>query len=57
MDDRRVMKGVIVILILGMVGNVGAAVPDFHADVAPILRDYCAGCHNEDDYDGDFSVL
>ncbi len=33
-----------------------AATPDFHADVAPILRDYCAGCHNEDDYEGDFSV-
>lgn len=29
---------------------------DFHADIAPLLRQYCAGCHNDDDFDGDFSV-
>lgn len=29
---------------------------DYHADIAPILRDYCSGCHNETDYEGDFSV-
>ena len=29
---------------------------DYHADIAPLLRDYCSGCHNELDYDGDFSV-
>ena len=29
---------------------------DFHTDIAPILREYCVGCHNETDYDGDFSV-
>jgi len=22
---------------------------DFHRDVAPILREYCVGCHNNDD--------
>ena len=22
---------------------------DFHKDVAPILREYCAGCHNDID--------
>lgn len=33
-----------------------AAPLDYHADIAPILRDYCSGCHNETDYDGDFSV-
>ncbi len=31
-------------------------VPDYHTDVAPFLRDYCAGCHNELDLDGEFSV-
>jgi len=29
---------------------------DFHADVAPVLREYCAGCHNDDDWEGDLSV-
>ena len=29
---------------------------DFHRDVAPILRQYCVGCHNNDDLEGDLSV-
>ncbi|MDG2185076.1 MAG: PA14 domain-containing protein [Mariniblastus sp.] len=32
------------------------AADDFHRNVAPILRQYCAGCHNDNDRDGDFSV-
>ena len=32
------------------------AAPDFHKDVAPILREYCAGCHNDVDLEGEFSV-
>ncbi|MDG1832977.1 MAG: hypothetical protein P8J63_07110, partial [Verrucomicrobiota bacterium] len=35
---------------------IAAAPPDFHKDVAPILREYCAGCHNDDDLEGEFSV-
>lgn len=27
-------------------------VPDFHADIAPILRDYCVGCHSGKDAEG-----
>lgn len=29
---------------------------NYHKDIAPLLRDYCSGCHNEGDYEGDFSV-
>ncbi|MEE2948065.1 MAG: c-type cytochrome domain-containing protein, partial [Verrucomicrobiota bacterium] len=29
---------------------------DFHRDIAPILREYCVGCHNNDDLDGELSV-
>ena len=29
---------------------------EFHKDVAPILREYCAGCHNDVDLEGEFSV-
>ncbi|MCG8600015.1 MAG: hypothetical protein MI807_07735 [Verrucomicrobiales bacterium] len=29
---------------------------DYQTDVAPLLRDYCAGCHNDYDREGDFSV-
>ena len=31
-------------------------VPDYSQDVAPILRKYCAGCHNDSDREGDFSL-
>lgn len=30
--------------------------PDYGTQVAPILRTYCAGCHNADDADGDLVV-
>lgn len=33
-----------------------SAAPDFHADVAPLLRDYCLGCHNAQDKEGDLSL-
>jgi len=32
------------------------AAPEFHADIAPLLRQYCAGCHNDDDFKGEVSV-
>lgn len=35
---------------------VTAAPVDYHTDIAPLLRDYCAGCHNGGDYEGGFSV-
>lgn len=28
----------------------------YERDIAPILRTYCAGCHNDDDLEGEFSV-
>ncbi len=30
--------------------------PDYNRDVAPLLKKYCAGCHNDGDLEGDFSV-
>lgn len=36
--------------------TVASAAPDFQKDVSPILREYCAGCHNKDDFDGEFSM-
>lgn len=32
------------------------ATPDYQNDIAPILRQYCAGCHNNDDPEAEFSV-
>ncbi|MGK0200162.1 MAG: WD40 repeat protein [Yoonia sp.] len=39
-----------------LVGSAAMAAPGFHADVAPIFREYCAGCHNADDMEGELSV-
>ena len=48
------MKRFSALLFLITVSAVAAT--DFHKDVAPILREYCAGCHNNDDLEGEFSV-
>ncbi len=29
---------------------------DYERQIAPIFRSYCAGCHNETDYEGEFSL-
>jgi hypothetical protein len=34
----------------------GGEVPVFSRDIAPILRSHCAGCHNDTDLEGDFSL-
>ncbi len=45
-------------LMLGFCGALQAkdAAPDYEQAVAPILQKYCAGCHNPDDHEGQFSV-
>lgn len=35
---------------------ISAAPVDYHTDIAPLLRDYCAGCHNAGDNEGGLSV-
>ena len=37
-------------------GAESAMAPDYAQQVAPLLRKYCAGCHNPTDHDGNFSV-
>ena len=37
-------------------GLADAQVIDYHGNIAPLLRQYCAGCHNDEDFEGDFSV-
>ena len=33
-----------------------SAAPDFHSDVAPILRDYCSACHSGQEKEGDLNL-
>ncbi len=46
------------VVLLGVCGSLFAAekAPDYELAVAPILQKYCAGCHNPDDHEGQFSV-
>ncbi len=34
----------------------GGSIPDYSSKVAPIFKKYCAGCHNDEDREGKFSV-
>jgi WD40 repeat protein/mono/diheme cytochrome c family protein len=34
----------------------GRSAPDYATQVAPILKKYCAGCHNDEDREGKFSL-
>ncbi len=43
-------------LLLPLFAAPAAAAPDYTKDVAPLLRKYCAGCHNADDVEGGFSL-
>lgn len=49
------MKSLIITL-LSLTSFALASDIDYHVDIAPIFRDYCGGCHNESDFDGEFSI-
>jgi hypothetical protein len=38
------------------VGADGGPAPDYATHVAPVFKKYCAGCHNDEDREGKFSV-
>ncbi len=52
---RITTLSVATVLSLGFVFS-GEAAPDFQKDIAPLMRQYCAGCHNDDDFEGDYSI-
>lgn len=37
-------------------GSEGSSAPDYATQVAPIFKKYCAGCHNDEDREGKFSL-
>ena len=50
------MKFLNTLLLSVLAVSVSGETVDFHRDIAPILREYCVGCHNNDDLDGELSV-
>jgi hypothetical protein len=43
-------------IMVALAGVADAAAPAYERDVVPILRTYCAGCHNDADMEGELSV-
>jgi WD40 repeat protein/mono/diheme cytochrome c family protein len=43
-------------LVPGLVAVATGATPTYEREIAPILRTYCSGCHNDRDAEADFSV-
>jgi len=51
------MKHFIAVVVSGLAAlPCSAAAPSYEREIAPILRVYCSGCHNDRDHEGDFSV-
>ena len=44
------------VLVVSLVAHVAAEPPSYDREIAPILRTYCAGCHNDRDAEGELSV-
>src|SRR5215204_6153664 len=49
------MRLPILIALLVGISSIRAAVV-YEKDIAPILRTYCAGCHNNEEHENEFSV-
>jgi WD40 repeat protein len=50
---KRTLSAVVT---LCLVARAAAETPSYEREVAPILRTYCAGCHNDADGEGELSV-
>lgn len=55
---NRVQSGAVALLVtfLGVGSHLAGAEVFYERDIAPIFRTYCAGCHNDADREGDFSL-
>jgi WD40 repeat protein len=55
---KRALLPVLAAVVLFPLVAAGAdeATPDYSTQIAPLLTKYCAGCHNDDDKEGDFSL-
>ena len=50
------LKHLILTLLAAGICSTQAEEIEYSRDIAPILRAYCAGCHNDTDLEGDLSV-
>ena len=45
-----------IFLVFITTAQVAAAAPSYEREIAPLLRTYCSGCHNDREQEGEFSV-
>ena len=45
-----------IFLVFITAAQVAAAAPSYEREIAPLLRTYCSGCHNDREQEGEFSV-
>jgi hypothetical protein len=50
------MRALVFLTLIPLAGLAQDAVPSYEREIAPILRSYCAGCHNDKDLEGKMSV-
>ena len=51
-----ILMGVLVSATVSADDRSAVVTPEYSRDVAPLLKKYCSGCHNDDDAEADFSV-
>ncbi len=56
MHHRSILSAILVSLCVSIAAAAEPATPDYVRDVAPLLKKYCAGCHNEDDREGELAL-
>jgi hypothetical protein len=56
MSQHLPSRLVLSLLLSGSLLRAAGAAPDFHADVAPILRDYCSACHSGKEKEGELNL-
>ncbi|MEZ6110061.1 MAG: c-type cytochrome domain-containing protein [Pirellulaceae bacterium] len=56
MNTKRIFPAILLLFSVTAIGLGDEPVPGYNEHVAPLLTKYCAGCHNADDREGDFSL-
>ncbi len=54
--SRLLIVAVLATLASAAMAQAGESAPDYAAKIAPVFKKYCAGCHNDDDREGKFSL-
>ncbi len=57
LPSLRQLVGTLLFACVTLAAHASATEVDFNREVAPLLKTYCAGCHNDSDKEGDLSLV